>query len=361
MHGYGKDSHVKIVNAVYGDSTGGRWAATVKTAQLLAGLGHEVILLIDPRDEGKIPDPGTVPIEVVRLRNSGHYDLLASFRAARLLRQRGVDAVIAHSGRAVHLLKRATPARVPVIAFNHSHNIKRTLKADAFFCLTPYMKQIVDAATGGSKPAYVISNAVSVPAESELGREGSSLFTVGAISRLVAGKGLETLVAALALLARRGGSFKARLAGDGDLRPALERLVAESNLSGCVEFLGWLDDAGKRQFYRSVDVVCYSSVRDVQPLTVLEAFGWGKALAGSDVVGASSCYAHEQTALVTRAGDAEQLAAALERLSRDVELRNRLGRNARQQALASHADAVVAGMLEQRIQELVAQFRRGCV
>ena len=345
---------MRIVNAVYGDSTGGRWAATVKTARLLAGVGHEVILLIDPCDQGKVPDFGADRIEVVTLRNSGHYDLLASLKAARLLRERAVDAVIAHSGRAVHLLKRAAPARVPVIAFNHSHNIKRTLKADAFFCITPYMKQIVDAATGGNKPAFVISNAVSVPAQSELGREGDGRFSIGAISRLVEGKGLETLVAALALLAQRGVDFRAAIAGDGELRAALEQQVEDAQLGDRVAFLGWLDEGGKAAFYRSVDVVCYTSGRDVQPLTVLEAFGWGKALVGTDVLGGSSCYEDGQTALVTRMDDAAQLAAALERLGGDAELRDRLGRNAREQAMRCHADAVVAEMLDQRIRQLVA-------
>jgi glycosyltransferase involved in cell wall biosynthesis len=347
---------MRIVNAVYGDSTGGRWAATIKTARLLAGVGHEVILLIDPCDQDKVSDFRAERIEVVTLRNSGHYDLLASLKAARLLRERAVDAVIAHSGRAVHLLKRAAPARVPVIAFNHSHNIKRTLKADAFFCITPYMKQIVDAATCGKKPAFVISNAVSVPAQSELGREGDGRFSIGSIARLVEGKGLETLVAALALLAQRGVDFRAAIAGDGELRAVLERQVEEAQLGDRVAFLGWLDAAGKAAFYRSVDVVCYTSGRDVQPLTVLEAFGWGKALVGTDVLGGSSCYEDGQTALVTRVGDAEQLATALERLSSDAELRARLGRHAREQAMRCHADAVVAGMLDRPVRELVARF-----
>ncbi|MCA9909411.1 MAG: glycosyltransferase [Anaerolineae bacterium] len=348
---------MRIVNAVYGDSTGGRWAATLKTAELLALLGHEVILLIDPCDRAKVPDFGAERIEVALLRNSGHYDLLASAKAAHLLRQRAVDAVIAHSGRAVHLLKRAAPAWVPVIAFNHSHNIKRTLKADAFFCITPYMKQIVDTATGGRKPAFEISNAVSVPADSALVRDGGEVFSIGAISRMVEGKGLETMIAALALLSRRGIAFRAILAGDGELRPRLERLVEEADIADCVQFWGWLNEAGKAAFYREVDVVCYTSGRDVQPLTVLEAFGWGKALIGTDVLGGSSCYADEETALVTRVGDAEQLAAALERLSRDDDLRARLGRNARAQAMRCHADEVVAKKLEQGLRELVANLR----
>jgi len=347
---------LRIINAVYGDSTGGRWVATIKTARLLAGRGHEVILLIDPCDKHRVPDFGADRVEVVTLRNSGHYDLLASLKASRLLRERAVDAVIAHSGRAVHMLKRAAPAWVPVVAFNHSHNIKRTLRADAFFCITSYMKQIVDAATGGAKPAFVISNAVSLPANFDLGREGDGPFAIGAISRLAEGKGLETLITALGLLSQRGVEFEAIVAGDGVLRSALEERVDEMKIADRVAFPGWIDEAGKAAFYRRVDVVCYTSGRDVQPLTVLEAFGWGKALVGTDVLGGSSCYADGETALVTRVGDAEQLATALERLSRDADLRACLGRNAREQAVRCHADEVVAEMLDRRIRELVADF-----
>ena len=140
---------MNILNAVFGDSTGGRWSATLKTARLLAERGHSVTLLIDPADLPNVPADFVGPgLDVVTMRNSGHYDLIASWKAARLIRAHRIDAVIAHSGRAIHMLKRAAPRTVPVIAFNHSHNIKRTLNADAFFCITPYMKQIVDAATG---------------------------------------------------------------------------------------------------------------------------------------------------------------------------------------------------------------------
>ena len=138
------------------------------------------------------------------------------------------------------------------------------------------------------------------------------------------------------------------------MRAVLERQVDEAQLGDRVAFLGWVDEAGKAAFYRGVDVVCYTSGRDVQPLTVLEAFGWGKALVGTDVLGGSSCYEDGHTALVTRVGDAEQLATALERLSSDAELRARLGRHAREQAMRCHADAVVAEMLDQRIRQLAA-------
>jgi len=239
-----------ILNAVYGDSTGGRWNATLKTGELLAQRGYRVTVLVAPEDAAKVPDYAGRGIEVVTMRNSGHYDLIASLQARRLIRERKVDVVIAHSGRAIHMLKRAAPPSVPVIAFNHSHNIKRTLKADAFFCITPYMKQIVDAATGGTKLAFVISNAVSVPDEALLERPANPVFTVGAMARMVPNKGVSDLVEALGLLDRKGVAFRAVIAGDGEVRAELGARVEELGLQDKVLFPGWINADQKQAFYR---------------------------------------------------------------------------------------------------------------
>jgi glycosyltransferase involved in cell wall biosynthesis len=350
---------MKILNSVYGDSTGGRWGAALKTARLLAEKGHSVTLLIDPVDLPNVPVDFVGPgLDVVTMRNSGHYDLIASWRAARLIRARGIDAVIAHSGRAIHMLKRAVPRTVPVIAFNHSHNIKRTLEADAFFCITPYMKQIVDRATGGVKPSFVISNAVSIPEDDRLIDGQHSEFTVGAIARMVPNKGLTHLVEALGLLRVRGISFRAILAGEGEPaeRDALESRARALGIDGRVDFPGWIRGGEKDNFFRRVDVVCFTSVSDVQPLVILEAFAWGKALIGTDIPGPASCYRDEDTALVVPPANADALAQALQRLAADSALRLRLGSRARDYAKRNFADEVIAASLDARLCEIVAAF-----
>ena len=342
-----------ILNAVYGDSTGGRWNATLKTGELLAQRGYRVTLLVAPEDAVKVPDYTGRGIEVVTMRNSGHYDLIASWRARRLIRERKVDVVIAHSGRAIHMLERAAPSSVPVVAFNHSHNIKRTLKADAFFCITPYMKQIIDAATGGAKPAFVISNAVSVPDEALLERPANPVFTVGAMARMAPNKGVADLVEALGLLDREGVAFRAVIAGDGEARAALEARVAELGLQDKVHFPGWIKAEQKQAFFRDVDVICFTSEWDVQPLVILESFAWGKALIGTDVPGPSSCYSHEDTALVVPPKNPRALADALARLARDPAERAALGRRARAYAIANYADDVIGAALEKHLRLLI--------
>ena len=345
-----------ILNAVYGDSTGGRWGATLKTAELLAGRGHRVTLLIAPEDADKVPDYGQASIEVATLRNSGHYDLLASFRARRLIRARGVDAIVAHSGRAIYMLKRAAPSGVPVIAFNHSHNIKRTLKADAFFCITPYMKRIVDAATGGQKPAFVISNAVQVPPLDVLEvRSNDAAFSVGAIGRMVPNKGFQHLVAALALLAQRGVDFRATIAGDGELRTTLMAQAEALGIRDRIDFPGWIGPEDKASFFNGFDVVCFTSEWDVQGITILESFAWRKALIGTDVDGPSSCYEDGDTALVVPPMDPAALARALRRLHDDPSLRGRLAAKGREQAERSYSDEVIASLLDRHVCDVVAR------
>lgn len=346
---------MNILNAVYGDSSGGRWGATLKTAVLLARMDHRLTLLIDPKDRGNLPTDFVRPgIEVRTLRNSGHYDLIASWKARRLIRERRIDAVIAHSGRAIHMLKRAAPRGVPVIAFNHSHNIKRTLKADAFFCITPYMKRIVDEATGASKPSFVISNAVSVPPDEALQEHSGGPFTIGAIGRLVPAKGFNHLVAALGLLSKGGLEFRAIIAGDGEQRVVLERQAAELGLQDRVKFAGWLGPAQKGDFFNGLDVVCFTSEAEAQGITILESFAWRKALIGTDVDGASSCYVDGQTALVVPAKDPAALAGALRRLYDDPELRRRLAENGRQAALRLYSDEAIACLLDESVRQVVA-------
>jgi len=245
---------------------------------------------------------------------------------------------------------------VPVVAFNHSHNIKRTLKADAFFCITPYMKQIVDAAIGGAKPAYVISNAVSIPEEAQVERPDNPVFTVGAMARMAPNKGVSDLVEALGLLSREGVPFRAVIAGDGEIRAALEARIADLELQDRVRFPGWIDAEQKHAFYREADVICFTSEWDVQPLVILESFAWGKALIGTDVPGPSSCYTHEDNALVVPPKNPRALAEALSRLARDPVLREALGRRARAYAIANYADDVIGAALEKHLRLLIERM-----
>lgn len=133
---------LKIVHTVYGDASGGRWQAMLNTFDALESKGHEGVLVYG--DENKKLKSENYPKFV--LNSSGFYDLIAAVKLALWLRSYRPDVVIAHSGRAVYLFKNAmffAQIKCPVIAMNHSHNVKRTLRADGFIHITPYVAQCV--------------------------------------------------------------------------------------------------------------------------------------------------------------------------------------------------------------------------
>ena len=133
---------LKIVNCVFGDASGGRWQAMLNMSDALESCGYEVLIVTGL--ENKKLKAGDKP--VVFLSNSGFYDFFSAFKASCWLRKVKPDVIIAHSGRAVCLFKNAmffNNLNIPIIAVNHSHNVKRTIRADGFIHITPHVAQCV--------------------------------------------------------------------------------------------------------------------------------------------------------------------------------------------------------------------------
>ena len=71
----------------------------------------------------------------------GQWDPLAVWRLRRELARLKPDAVIAQGNRAIALLRPAARGLAPLIAVNHSINIKRTIGADFVIAINDDMKR----------------------------------------------------------------------------------------------------------------------------------------------------------------------------------------------------------------------------
>jgi glycosyltransferase involved in cell wall biosynthesis len=157
-----------------------------------------------------------------------------------------------------------------------------------------------------------------------------------AVGRLVAKKGFTHLIEA----ARRVEDLHVVVAGEGDLRPALEEQARAAG--NRVHFVGPLDRDTVARALAAADVVAVPSVVDAAgnvdglPNTVLEALASGRAVVASRVAGIPEVVEDGVTGLLVTAGDAEALAGALRRLARDPAERERLGREARARAMQRH-------------------------
>jgi glycosyltransferase involved in cell wall biosynthesis len=121
------------------------------------------------------------------------------------------------------------------------------------------------------------------------------------------------------------------IAGDGEQTSALRRRAQRSDLRDRVEFAGALSREAIAQWYRRAAVLCLPSIYEGFPVTIVEAMGAGLPVVATRVAGVPEAVDHGGTGLLAPPEDAAALAAAIERVLEDIDLRRRMGKAAREE------------------------------
>jgi glycosyltransferase involved in cell wall biosynthesis len=187
----------------------------------------------------------------------------------------------------------------------------------------------LEAGTCSAERTVVIRNAVDVTAAPRSGHERATPRLI-AVGRLKAPKDFVTLVHALAVLPQ--GSFEALIVGDGPDREALEAEALRLGLEERLLFVGERRDVPV--LLAASDIFVLSSASEGLPVSVIEAMAAELPVVSSAVGGVSELVVAGETGLLVPTGDADELAAALELLITDPELRRRLGAAGRARAEA---------------------------
>ncbi len=149
------------------------------------------------------------------------------------------------------------------------------------------------------------------------------------VGRLKRYKGLDTAVRAIAVVRGRGCLVRLEIAGNGDDRPRLARLVSRLGLTDAVTFLGFVSDSRKRDLMRQAWAVVFPSAKEGWGISNIEAAACGTAAVAADSPGLRESVRHEETGLLVPQGDADALADALQRLAQHPEQVARFGAAAR--------------------------------
>jgi glycosyltransferase involved in cell wall biosynthesis len=240
----------------------------------------------------------------------------------------------------VTTLLACTDLGVPVIACERTeprrHQIgnvwsrlrKRTYgRARAIVVQTQAVKKWA-LAQGWGVPVYAIPNAAPwIPAES-LAATDVPRPAVVALGRLSREKGMDLLIEAFALAAARHPQWWLRIYGEGVEREALESQAVRLGISSRVELAGWTRHPERD--LRAADIFALPSRYEGFPNALLEAMSVGLACVSFDCDSGPREIVRDATdGLLVPPADAPALAAALDRLMSDAELRRRLGENAR--------------------------------
>lgn len=153
----------------------------------------------------------------------------------------------------------------------------------------------------------------------------SDRLVVGYLGRLVADKGVPTLLSGTARAVCKPALL---MVGSLD-EPGLAAQIAASSLP--VVHMPWTADAWP--FYAAMDVLCLPTLREGFPNVVLEAAAAGLPSIATDATGAVDAVVNGMTGITVGVDDDKALAEAVDMLAADPGLRVRMGSAARERAV----------------------------
>jgi glycosyltransferase involved in cell wall biosynthesis len=323
--------------------TGG---AQTYVASLLAPLADRFDVAVAAHGDGPLLEAARaagvrfVPLRQVRRPLSLWRDALGLLELLALLRRQHPHIVHVNSAKAGALGRlAATLAGVPIrvytvhgwafrahgwpasALYRWAERLLRPLTTVTICVADSERRAGLAAHTCEERTTVVIHNGVAPGGFREVGKARSGRPRLVTVGRLQEPKDALTLVRALAAL--RGRPFEAVLVGDGPDRPAVEEEVRRLGLESAVQLLGERDDVP--ELLGTADVFVLSSYSEGLPLSILEAMAAGLPVVASNVGGVSELVADGDTGLLVPPGDAQSLAAAIERLLEDPALCRRFG------------------------------------
>jgi glycosyltransferase involved in cell wall biosynthesis len=162
---------------------------------------------------------------------------------------------------------------------------------------------------------------------------------------LVPTKGVDVLLQAVAELQRRGIACQLKILGEGAARSDLETLAGELGITSRITWAPFALQGQMAAEYGASTVTVLPSRGQAEGLglTLVEALMAGSAVVGTAAGGIPEVVLHEQTGLISRDGDAQDLATQIQRLLIDVPLRERLTRAGKEHVLRTYSPGTAIG------------------
>ena len=172
-----------------------------------------------------------------------------------------------------------------------------------------------------------------------------------AIGRLIAKKGFGNLIRACALLVERVTSFRCEIIGEGPLENQLRGQIAELGLQDRIELAGAKPQHEIRDCLAGASAFVMPSVpeagggMDNLPTVIMEAMATGLPVVSTRIGGIPEMVVENETGFLVQPEDAVALAGAIERVTNDRPLGQKLGQ-------AGHKRAQTLFSIDKNVREL---------
>ena len=296
-----------------------------------------------------------------RARNAWHF--------APLLKRLGVTHVHVHfANRATHtalFLKKLgftfsfTAHAQDFMVDLGNDDLLREMVGEAEFvvCVSEFSKSLLaNTCPSGANKIVRIYNGIELNDFPTAQAETGGPLRIISIGRLIEFKGFQHLVSAVAELKKRGIAVESRIIGEGPMRGDLEAQIATENLAENVRLLGVRSqeqiklDLAQAHLFVLPSIVDRKGASDILPTVITEAMACKLPVVSTKLAGIPEMVADGETGLLVEPGDVTALADAIEKMSREPEMRRRLG-----EAGCKRAEQLFS--LHGTAAELAAKFR----
>lgn len=319
----------------------------------LSALGHEatvVTLMSDAKDFFCVPD-GVARIHAPRSILAGIPWISVGARLRRwkelrdLILKTDPDLVISFIDTSnIYTLRALLGSDVPVIVSERNDltmqpldwklRIMRRLLYPLAAAVIMVSRKNVEFVASSMRPrwkARYIPNAVRVTSGSDTSATAPSWFgtrNIVAMGRLVPQKGFDLLLQAFRSIAGNYPDWHLTVIGEGEERATLENDIRAHGIADRVTLAG--EVAEPRSIMRHADIFVLSSRYEGFPNALIEAMDCGLAVVSFDCPGgAADIVRHEDDGILVKSLTAGALAASLEKVIADDDLRMRLARASR--------------------------------
>ena len=210
---------------------------------------------------------------------------------------------------------------------------KALLYADAVAPLSPQL--MLDSKNIGvpDERLFYIQNGVDL-SEIETQRLKQNPFKntgekrIGFIGQIISRKNLHHLLDIFEALASKHENVRLLLIGDGDQRAEMELYAKKLNNSNKIEFLGFRDD--RLSLLQSFDLFVMTSTLEGIPRCLMEACAMGIPIAAYNIPGVDKLIEHQETGLLAKLNNKEELLRYWEELLFDKESAKNLSERSRE-------------------------------
>ncbi len=362
-------SKLNILHTEWSDGMGGQEKRVLFECRGLQDRGHSITLVC--REHGKIKEKASEQgIEVITLPFRTPYDIESIIKLTKILKKKRIHIINTHSGidswigaisgklagvkaivRTRHL---DLPLRRNIINFVHylpdlfitcGENIRKNLIEKFGFP----SRRVISIPTGIEERFFSVERNKKLKERFGLKENQPVIINVGIFRSM---KNHELTLDAFHKVLTKFPNSKLFLVGDGPRRDFLVNYVKQLNIEDSVIFAGFQADVSPFYSIGEVFVLSSKSAEGV-PQALLQAMAVGVPVVATAVGGVPEVVIHEKTGLLSKPGDADELASNILKILNNPDFASFLAANAKIEIQENHTLTVMLDKIEHAYLELM--------